>query len=266
MDGDIKQRLAKIKKDVESYIDYLRENNVTEIISFAGGRKGNNAVSGRPPVSAAGRSVPPAPAAEKQAPESPAGPPEEELEAIAARVAACSKCALHKTRTKTVPGQGNCRPDILFIGEAPGEDEDRQGIAFIGRAGQLLTRLIVRMGYAREEVFIANIIKCRPPNNRKPLPEEMKTCLPYLERQIAVLKPKVMVLLGATALDGLIPSNVPGRTISRTRGKWLEYQGIPVMPTFHPSYLLRNQSAMWDVWADMEKVLAHLGRKAPPKK
>ena len=200
-----------------------------------------------------------------KAPERAALPQEAELKSIADQVAACKKCSLHKKRTKTVPGQGNSRPEILFIGEGPGEDEDRQGLAFVGRAGQLLTRLIVRMGFTREEVFIANIVKCRPPNNRKPLPEEMNTCRPYLEEQIAVLKPKVIVLLGASALDGLIPTELPGRTISKARGKWLEYRGIPTMLTFHPSYLLRNQSAMWDVWNDMQEVLKHLGRKPQPQ-
>ncbi len=244
MGGAKKQLLAKVSKDIESYVDYLRENNVAEVVSFAGRRKEEKAVN---------------------VPARPALPPEVELKTIAGEIAACTKCALHQKRTKTVPGQGNPRPEILFIGEGPGEDEDLQGLAFVGRAGQLLTRLIVRMGFTRDEVFIANIVKCRPPNNRKPLPEEANACRPYLERQIAVLKPKVIVLLGASAFEGLIPSRLPGMTISKVRGKWLEYQGIPAMPTFHPSYLLRNQSAMWDVWNDMQAVLKHLGREIPAK-
>ncbi len=187
-----------------------------------------------------------------------------EMKAIAQTVDACKKCGLHAKRRQAVPGQGCLQPDILFIGEGPGEDEDKQGLAFVGRAGQMLTRLITRMGYTRDEVFIANIVKCRPPNNRKPLPEEMNFCRPYLEQQIAILKPKVIVLLGASAFEGLIPSKVPGITISKVRGKWLEYQGIPTMPTFHPSYLLRNPSAMWDVWSDMQQVLKRLGRTPPP--
>lgn len=240
------QLLVKIVKDIESYVEYLKDNNVTEIASFSCGRKTEK---NQERVMEPDKTVAPG----------------EELKAIAAAIAACAKCALHEKRTKTVPGQGNSRPEILFIGEGPGEDEDRQGLAFVGRAGQLLTRLIVRMGFTRDEVFIANIVKCRPPNNRKPLPEEINACRPYLERQIAVLKPKVMVLLGASALEGLIPSELPGRTISKVRGKWLEYQNIPAMPTFHPSYLLRNQSAMWDVWNDMQLVLERLGRPVPAK-
>ncbi len=187
------------------------------------------------------------------------------LASLAARIAVCTQCPLHKTRTKTVPGQGNTQPGILFIGEGPGADEDLQGLAFIGRAGQLLTRLIVRMGYQREEVFIANVVKCRPPENRKPLPEEMKACLPFLKEQIAILNPKIIVTLGATALEGVLPAL--GKVfITRLRGQWMEYDNIPLMPTFHPSYLLRNPPAMWDVWKDMLEVLKRLGRTPPPKK
>ena len=186
-----------------------------------------------------------------------------DLAAIASQIAACTRCSLHVTRTKTVPGQGQSHPDILFVGEGPGADEDIQGLAFVGRAGQLLTRLITRMGYRREDVFIANVVKCRPPENRKPLPEEMQACLPYLKAQITALNPKVIVTLGATALEGI--TNATDRiAITRMRGKWLSYNDIPLMPTFHPSYLLRNQSAMWDVWNDMLEVLKHLGRTPPP--
>ncbi len=192
-----------------------------------------------------------------------AGP--EQLAELAAQIAACKRCALHAQRTKTVPGQGAWRPEVMFIGEGPGADEDRQGIAFVGRAGQLLTRLITRMGYRREDVFIANVVKCRPPENRKPLPEEMAACLPYLKAQIAVLEPRVIVTLGATALEGVV-AGLGKVAISRLRGQWLAYEGIPLMPTFHPSYLLRNQAAMWDVWSDMQAVLKHLGRKPPPSK
>ena len=312
MQNDNDQLLAKIVKNIESYVEYLKDNNITEIASsarlcqstpwLATGVNNGKATSAKPngrrrvgfggvPLGSAttdSTCVVKATPAEQVAPRQAAGsftrgqksminhektkdaavtmPPEEGLKAIAAAIAVCTKCQLHEKRTKTVPGQGNSRPEILFIGEGPGEDEDRQGLAFVGRAGQLLTRLIVRMGFTRDEVFIANIVKCRPPNNRKPLPEEMNACRPYLERQIAVLNPKVMVLLGASALEGIIPSELPGRTISKVRGKWLDYQNIPTMPTFHPSYLLRNQSAMWDVWNDMQAVLKHLGREVPEKK
>lgn len=186
-----------------------------------------------------------------------------ELARITKVISGCKKCPLHKTRTNTVPGQGNCkRPDIMFIGEAPGADEDEQGLAFVGRAGQLLTKMIEAMGFSRDEVFIANIAKCRPPDNRPPTPEEMETCIPYLKQQIAAIQPNVIVALGATAVQGLI--NQTG--ISKLRGNWLEYEGIALMPTFHPAYLLRNPPAKKEVWADLQTVLKRLGRTPPPVK
>lgn len=242
-----KRQLAHVVGDLARHVEYLREEGITEV------ERAPAIISESPPAPP----VLPTPSIADVDVNA-------ELKSIACTVAACNKCVLHAKRRQAVPGQGNIHPDILFIGEGPGEDEDKQGLAFIGRAGQLLTRLITRMGYTREEVFIANIVKCRPPNNRKPLPEEMDMCRPYLEQQIAVLKPKVIVLLGASAFEGLLPPVLPGKTISKVRGKWLEYQGIPTMPTFHPSYLLRNQSAMWDVWNDMQLVLKHLGRPPPP--
>lgn len=183
------------------------------------------------------------------------------LEIIAAEARACTKCALHKTRTNAVPGQGNSAPEIMFIGEAPGADEDEQGLAFVGRAGQLLTKMIEAMGFTREQVFIGNILKCRPPNNRVPMPDEMAVCLPYLLRQIKVLKPKVIVALGATAVKGLLKTETG---ITRLRGKWQEFEGVPLMPTLHPAYLLRNPKAKHDAWADLKEVLGKLGRKVPP--
>ena len=185
------------------------------------------------------------------------------LEEIAAYVSTCRSCPLHPTRTNTVPGEGNANtPDILFIGEGPGADEDAQGRPFIGKAGQLLTKMIEAMGYSREELFIANVVKCRPPNNRTPLPEEMEACLPYLRQQVGLIKPKVIVGLGATAIKGLL-----GKTagITRLRGTWQEYQGIKLMPTFHPSYLLRDPSKKKVVWQDLQLVLKELGREPPPR-
>ncbi len=182
-----------------------------------------------------------------------------DLAAIATSVAECKECNLALTRGKAVPGEGNPRrPDVMFVGEAPGRDEDVQGRPFVGRAGQLLDKMIAAMGYRREEVFIANIIKCRPPQNRTPTPEEMAVCIPYLRRQIAFVKPKTIVALGATAYKGL--SGDPMANISRHRGTWSEFEGIPMMPTFHPAYLLRVPSAKRVVWEDLQKVMAKLGR------
>ncbi|MCK5849835.1 MAG: uracil-DNA glycosylase [Kiritimatiellae bacterium] len=182
------------------------------------------------------------------------------LKTIEKAIVSCKKCGLHETRTKVVPGQGSAHPEIMFIGEAPGADEDKQGQAFVGRAGKLLTKMIIAMGYSRDEVFIGNILKCRPPANRKPMPDEMDTCMPYLKQQITALQPKVIIALGATAVQGLLQTSTG---ISKLRGIWTTFEGIPFMPTYHPAYLLRNPSAKKDVWNDLKAALKHLGRKAP---
>lgn len=196
--------------------------------------------------------------------ESPAAPgePEKELAAVAAEVARCRLCPLCEQRTRTVPGQGSPRPEIVFVGEGPGADEDRAGLAFVGRAGQLLTRMIEAMGLTREEVFICNVVKCRPPENRAPEPAEMQACLPYLRRQLAALRPKIIVTLGATALSGLVdwPKD---RGISKVRGTWQVFQGVDLLPTFHPAYLLRNPGMKKYVWDDLQTVLKSLGRPIP---
>ena len=186
----------------------------------------------------------------------------------AAELAACTRCDLHGLgRTHVVPGQGNAdSPDFMFVGEAPGADEDRQGLAFVGAAGQFLTKMIAAMGYTRDQVFIANICKCRPPNNRTPSPPEMAACVPYLKRQIARIRPKCLILLGNTAMRGLFPD-----TFMR-RGQWQMYEGIPAIGTFHPAYILRFDSvrdsaglrkAKTEVWNTLKLALARLG-KTPP--
>ena len=183
------------------------------------------------------------------------------LAGIAAQAAECRHCALCEGRTRSVPGQGAPQPDILFVGEGPGAEEDRQGLAFVGKAGQLLTRMIEAMGLTRDEVFIANIVKCRPPGNRDPLPDEMAACMPYLEAQIDALCPRVIIALGAIALKGLLDD--PGLSITRMRGHWLTFRGIDLMPTFHPAYLLRNPPAKADAWDDLKAVLQRLDREPP---
>jgi uracil-DNA glycosylase family 4 len=189
----------------------------------------------------------------------------ERLAALRGPVLACEKCPhLVKTRTQVVFGVGNPEAELMFVGEAPGEDEDRQGEPFVGKAGALLTRIIETMGYSRSDVYIGNVLKCRPdmpagmPGNRKPKPGEMQTCLPYLREQIDIIRPRVLVALGATALEGLTGKAMP---VGKVRGQWLEFQGIPLMVTFHPAYLLRNQALAEKrkVWEDMLKVLAKLG-------
>ena len=185
-----------------------------------------------------------------------------DLDTVAREVARCTQCSLRETRANTVPGQGALHPDIMFIGEAPGADEDRQGLAFVGRAGKLLTKMIEAMGFTRDEVFIGNILKCRPPGNRAPLPGEMETCMPYLKRQIAALRPKVIIALGATAVKGLLDTTTG---ITKLRGQWRLFEGIDLMPTYHPAYLLRNPSAKHEAWDDLQAVLERLGRPIPGK-
>ncbi len=177
---------------------------------------------------------------------------------------------LARSRTQVVFGVGNAKAELMFVGEAPGADEDAQGEPFVGRAGQLLTKIIEAMGFRREDVYIANVLKCRPDmppgisGNRKPTPEEMKTCLPWLEKQIELIKPRVMVALGATALEGLLGAKT---AVNKLRGRWLDFHGIPVMPTYHPAYLLRNQSVVEKrkVWEDMLQVLERLGKPISEK-
>lgn len=174
----------------------------------------------------------------------------------------CKRCGLCTTRTNIVFGQGNPDAEILFLGEAPGEDEDRSGLAFVGKAGQLLTKMIEAMGFTREQVFICNINKCRPPGNRKPEPPEVEACRPFVERQIRVIKPKVIVALGATATHSLLRVETP---ISRLRNQWTDWEGIPVMPTFHPSYLLRSPGEKSKAWDDLKLVLTKIGREVPKR-
>ena len=203
--------------------------------------------------------VAPSAARETPQPQNTVSQKADSLADVAAECAVCAMCGLCNGRKQAVPGQGYAEnPDIMFIGEAPGADEDEQGLAFVGRAGQLLTKMIAAMGYTRDEVFIANICKCRPPNNRTPTPEEMAACIPFLKRQIALIKPKYIVALGNTAILGLL-----GKTgIMRLHGVWQTFEGIPLMPTFHPAYLLRAPAAKRDCWNDLKLVMAKLG-KAP---
>jgi uracil-DNA glycosylase family 4 len=193
------------------------------------------------------------------------------LNALNVRVAGCIKCPhLVRTRTQTVFGVGNPNAELMFIGEAPGVEEDAQGEPFVGRAGQLLTRIIRTMGLAREEVYIANILKCRPDTpagsfgNRAPTPAEMQTCRPYLVEQIEIIQPKVIVALGAVAVEGLLATRGSMREL---RGKWHRYNGTPLMITYHPAYLLRNQSSSErrKVWEDMLQVLERLERPITAK-
>ncbi|HEX9163670.1 MAG TPA: uracil-DNA glycosylase [Thermoanaerobaculia bacterium] len=185
--------------------------------------------------------------------------PNSDLDQLAREAHDCTKCRLSKTRTQVVFGTGNPNADLMFIGEAPGRDEDLQGKPFVGRAGQLLTDIVKAMKLSRDDVYIANVIKCRPPENRNPEPDELDECRPYIRRQVELIQPKVIVTLGKFALQSLTGK---AHAVSAARGQWTEYEGIKVMPTYHPAYLLRTPSAKKDVWNDMKKVMAELGISA----
>ncbi|MEI8355411.1 MAG: uracil-DNA glycosylase [Deltaproteobacteria bacterium] len=185
----------------------------------------------------------------------------EAISDIAKEVERCRRCSLWESRTKPVFGTGNHKARLIFVGEAPGRDEDLQGVPFVGRAGELLTSMTGRMGLSRDDVYICNVLKCRPPNNRNPLPDEIESCTSYLLRQLEVIRPEAIIALGTFASQTLLATKEP---ISRLRGRFHEYQGIPLMPTFHPSFLLRNGPEMrWLVWEDMVKVMELLGMAVP---
>lgn len=185
------------------------------------------------------------------------------LERICGDLAGCTRCKLHRKRTNIVFGVGNPHADLVFVGEGPGHDEDLQGIPFVGRAGQLLTQMINAMGLSREEVYIANVVKCRPPENRTPEKDEIATCMPFLLRQLTEINPKVIVCLGSVAAQALLNTN---KGISNFRGQWFDFRGAKLMATYHPAYLLRNPPAKPDVWADLKKVMALLGLTPPRAK
>jgi uracil-DNA glycosylase len=174
----------------------------------------------------------------------------------------CTRCKLNSTRNKIVFGDGNPKAQLVFVGEGPGADEDAQGLPFVGRAGKLLTQMIEAMGLERRDVYICNVVKCRPPGNRQPEPDEVASCSPFLFRQLDSIKPKVIVCLGATAFQTLLQTN---RSISHYRGQWLDYRGYKMLPTYHPAYLLRNPAAKADVWKDLQKVMAELGLEIKKK-
>lgn len=185
------------------------------------------------------------------------------LQLLADQIKTCTRCAaLCSTRTQTVFADGNIAAELCFIGEAPGADEDAQGIPFVGAAGQLLNKIIAACGFKREEVYICNILKCRPPQNRTPLPDEANNCREYLDRQLALVQPKYIVALGGCAATNLLQTNTP---IGKLRGKFHDYKGIPVIATYHPAFLLphRSPAKKKEVWEDMKMLLAKMGRPIP---
>jgi uracil-DNA glycosylase len=210
-----------------------------------------------------------APAAEQPTFGAPVLSPDEKRARLVAldgnEVRGCTKCRLCETRTQTVFGEGDADAKIFFIGEGPGETEDRTGRPFVGRAGEMLNKWIAAMGLQREQVYIANIVKCRPPGNRVPAPDEVATCTPYLQRQLEIVRPKVIVTLGLPAAKYMLQSN---STMGRLRGQWHAWRGIKLMPTFHPAYVLRNPSyeTRAAVWDDLKKVMLEVGLPVPKQR
>ena len=261
----MKKSPAEILAGLRDHVDFLEEAGAGFVVARA--RKG-------PPGDAGSRSgqntpkAPPAPPPTASAPEHraaaeslPAGPDNRTPAEIESQVRACRLCRLHKLRTNAVPGEGDWSAELLFIGEGPGRDEDLQGRPFVGRAGQLLRKIIAAMKFREDEVYITNVVKCRPPENRVPCRDEVETCWPYLARQIELIHPKVIVTLGKTPTEYFVPGRA---AMGDLRGKFGDYKGIPLMPTFHPSYLIRNEGnreIRRMVWEDMQKVMALLGKK-----
>ena len=207
-----------------------------------------------------------APAADQPAFDAPSLAPEDKRARLVAlddkEVRGCTKCRLCETRTNTVFGEGAPDAQIFVIGDGPRENEDRSGRPFVGRAGEMLNKWIAAMGLRREQVYIANIVKCRPPGNRVPAPDEVATCTPYLQRQLEIIRPKVIVTLGLPSAKYMLQSSL---SMGRLRGQWHEWRGIKLMPTFHPAYVLRsyNEQTRRAVWSDLQQVMAELGLKVP---
>lgn len=183
----------------------------------------------------------------------------QELEELKKEVMNCKKCKLCENRNNTVFGSGNENADIMFIGEGPGADEDLEGLPFVGKAGKLMNQAFAGLGISREDVYIANIVKCRPPQNRTPLKEEVMVCLDYLRKQVMLIKPKIIVLLGNTALKNILGEDYG---ITASRGKWIEKKGIKYMPTFHPAALLRDEGKKIDFWKDLQLVVNELKKSS----
>lgn len=217
-----------------------------------------------PPPAARPASAPPrarAPPPPLARPEPVAGnlPKGQTLDEIRTELGDCRRCKLCQGRTNLVFGVGNPRAELVFVGEGPGAEEDAQGIPFVGKAGQLLTKMIEAMKFSRDDVYICNVVKCRPPDNRNPEPDEIAACDPFLKAQLQVLKPKVIVALGKVATQALLRDST---SITRLRGQWRRYEGVDLMPTFHPAYLLRDPSQKKLAWMDLQEVMKKFG-KAP---
>ncbi len=263
---DPRAELHDIARMVRAYVEWQVESGATGAPRGPRAREGAAEERGEPAAPA--RRAPPDTAAARPAAAGSDAAAKRTLEVVRAEVAACLACELGKTRTNTVFSRGNPLAKLCFVGEAPGADEDAKGVPFVGPAGQLLDKMIGAMGLDPEtDVYVCNIVKCRPPGNRRPAPEESAACIPYLHEQLAIVEPRVIVALGNTAVQTLLATSVG---ITKLRGQWKLYKGTtPVMPTYHPSYLLRPSGqllqAKREAWEDLQEVMRELGLKAKPK-
>jgi len=246
---EIQRELLDIVTQIRTHLEYQKALGVRLIESITPSVSG---IASPVPLTSAGKAAEPAVPKPSQAPSG--------LSAIREELGDCTRCKLYGGRTNIVFGEGNPKAVLVFVGEGPGQEEDQQGRPFVGAAGQLLTDIIVKgMKVKREDVYICNIVKCRPPDNRNPDPDEIEACEPFLKKQLAAINPAVIVALGNTAVKTLLKTP---EGITSLRGKWQTYQGIPLMPTFHPAYLLRNPSGKKLVWEDIQQVMKKLGMQA----
>jgi len=257
------EEIASVVADLRRHVEWLRSTGQKFVLAD----RSAPAQRAAPPPARPAPPPPPAPAApgptfEPEPPKAAEPGPRRTLEEIRAELGDCRRCKLCSGRTNIVFGVGNPQAELVFVGEGPGADEDAQGIPFVGKAGQLLTKMIEAMGFARDEVYICNVVKCRPPGNRNPEPDEIEACEPFLKAQLDSIRPKAIVTLGKFAAQTLLRDSTP---ITRLRGLWRTYQGIPLMPTFHPAYLLRSPGEKKLAWADLKQVMKLFG-KEPPKR
>jgi uracil-DNA glycosylase family 4 len=264
-------RRAEVLAEVVRHLEWMRDSGEGEVLVEWGSHSPSEAAMTRAIVILEDESPTPPPSvlaarSAERGVEAPAylltdkGCGSPELLALRGEVGECTRCKLAGGRTTLVFGTGNPHAELMFVGEGPGADEDRQGEPFVGKAGQLLTKMIGAMGFRREDVYIANVVKCRPPGNRDPEPDEIAACEPFLKQQIAAVAPKVVVALGRFAVQTLLRDATP---ISKQRGRWREYEGVKLMPTFHPAYLLRNPPEKKRAWEDLQLVMKEFGKLAP---
>jgi uracil-DNA glycosylase family 4 len=256
--------IQEIAQDLARHLRWQEEVGGSEFLSERGVRPETvrAPVAQRPSGQASATvALPTPPAPIVPTPAAAAAGPRRTLDEIRQELGDCQRCKLCQGRKTLVFGSGNPKAELVFVGEGPGQDEDEQGVPFVGKAGQLLTKMIEAMGFTRDEVYICNVVKCRPPGNRNPEPDEIQACEPFLMAQLDSIQPKVIVALGKFASQTLLRDETP---ITKMRGKWREYRGIRLMPTFHPSYLLRSPAEKKTAWLDLQEVMKAFGKQ--PKK